>query len=247
MYNPEEDRSISIQRRPSARILRGSEDGSKIETHDGGNGYVSTKLYEEDDSQQKTPIPQIVLTDAQDDEGLSHSDSCNTMVANVHHMRLSPSFSSMRSKKPSSIITASDQSSHQEASGTWANTTAIQLEPDETIELQDTTYKHPTNSHSDALTVSSQIRSRRSNSFTSVRSLQSIAEIPNSLPIPTSPIESTRQVQYRRDQFRAFPSLGDIGSFILAISAFILIALAVLFTIIYNFVLLGNGNNVYSS
>jgi hypothetical protein len=246
MYNPEEDRSISIQRRPSARILRGSEDGSKIETHSAGNGFVSTKLYEEDASQEKTPIPQIVLTDAQDGEGLSHSDSFNTIVANVHHTRLSPSFNSMRSKKPSSIMTASDQSSHQEASGTWANTTAIQLEPDETIELQDTIYKHPSNSQSDALTVSSQIR-RRSNSFNSTRSLQSIAEIPNSLPIPMSPIESTGLVQNQQDQFRAFPSLGDIGSFVLAISAFILIALAVLFTIIYNFVLLGNGNNVYSS
>ncbi|KAG2181242.1 hypothetical protein INT43_008825, partial [Umbelopsis isabellina] len=246
MYNPEEDRSISIQRRPSARILRGSEDGSKMETYSGGNGFLSKVLYEEDASQPRSPVPQIVLTNAQDDEGLSHTDSCKTIVENVHHTRLTPSFSLKRSKKPSSIITTSDQSSHQEASGTWANTTAIQLEPDETIELQDAIYKHPNNSHSDALTVSSHIR-RRSNSFNSTRSLQSIAEIPNSLPIPISPIESTRQVQYQKDKFRAFPSLGDIGSFVLAISAFILIGLAVLFTIIYNFVLLGNGDNVYSS
>lgn len=246
MYNPEEDRSISIQRRPSNRILRGSEDGSKIETHSGGNGFISKVSYEEDTSQQTAHVPQIVLTDAQDSEGLSKSNSCNTIVEKVHHTLLSPSFSSMRSKKPSSIITTSDQSSHQETSGTWANTTAIQLEPDETMELQDTIYKHANNSHSETLNVSSHIR-RRSNSFTSTRSLQSIAEIPNSLPIPISPIESSRQVRYQKDKFRAFPSLGDIGSFILAISAFILISLAVLFTIIYNFVLLGNGDNVYSS
>jgi hypothetical protein len=40
--------------------------------------------------------------------------------------------------------------------------------------------------------------------------------------------------------------LGSTNSFILAILAFILITLAVGFTIIYDFVLLGAGNNVYN-
>jgi hypothetical protein len=254
MYNPEEDRSISIQRTPSTHVRRGSEHGSKIESHSGGNGLISTVLHDADAPMSTNPIPEIVLTDMHNGEGLSHSDSDNTIVDSVHRVHLSPSFSSLRSKKPPSISTTSDHGSHQEASGTWANTTAIQLELDETIEIQNTNQKHSSNSHSDSLTVGSQIRSRRSNSFTSVRSLPSIAEIPNSLPVavscisaPMSPIESASQTQYQKGKFRAFPTLGNIGSFVLALSAFGLIALAVLFTIIYNFVLLGTGDNVYSS
>ncbi|KAH8548355.1 hypothetical protein BGW37DRAFT_506885 [Umbelopsis sp. PMI_123] len=264
MYNPEENRSISIQRTPSTHVPRVA-NHSKMEYQDDQDvTLVSIAPKNEETTTQPPIIPDIILTDTNilDDQSLPYTST--TVEGNLLQISENiPHTNNLdESNRAASTDSVSEENGKHHITFNSSNT-AIPLDNEKSGESDYEGYIRKPRSHGPSATLSietgytsSNVRSRRSGSFSPSHSLAIVTVDPSSPSTvrtasvrsasasPTNPFPIFREVPLNL-RFEAFPGLGSVRSFILAALAFILITLAIVFTIIYNFVLLGQGNNVY--
>ncbi|KAG2172173.1 hypothetical protein INT44_005544 [Umbelopsis vinacea] len=264
MYNPEENRSISIQRTPSTHITNHSKVGQPADLD------VPTFSLDEkaiDISTQQPVIPDIILTDTNNSDHQSLIYTSNIVEGNFLQIPSNIPYAnnSSESTKILSKDLGSQESDKHQTFFHSSNTASLDHKENQEESTHEE-YVPQTRSRGPSVTLSietgytsSHIRSRRrSGSMSPTQSLAIITIDPNSpsslrttsflsASAPhTNPFPMFRDVQLS-GRFQAFPSLGSVKSFLLAILAFTLITLAVVFTIIYDFVLLGEGINVYES
>jgi hypothetical protein len=255
MYNPEENRAISIQRTPSTHVSHIT-DSSKV---DDPNGHDMTMVaVPHKDHEEISPpniIPDIILTDTNKSYEQSLHDSGDTIIGDFLKIPNDPP------AVHSEISMADERKGDRNIASNYAHSTALEIDHRVSSDHGEESRMPRSRGNSVTLSIetgnlSNHIR-RRSGSLSPNHSLAivnvdpsspstlhttSIISTPSS---PTNPFPIFNNVRLRT-RFRAFPGLGSTNSFILAILAFILITLAVGFTIIYDFVLLGAGNNVYN-
>lgn len=266
MYNPEENRSISIQRIPSVRMPHITNQ-SKLEPP----GDIDMSLFPIDakatDISTKQPnIPDIVLTGTNYSSHNSLPYTGNNVEENL--LQIPSSIPHANNTSESNRMWPTDSLAHEidhhRISFDSFNTTTLDHK-EQQVGSSSEEYTRQTRSRGPSVTLSietgytsSHIRSRHSGSMSPTPSLAIVTVdpiSPSSLHTAshvsptasrTNPYPVFRDVQ-PKGRFQAFPALGSVKSFLLAILAFTLITLAVTFTIIYDFVLLGEGINVYES
>lgn len=262
MFNPEENRSISIQRTPSTHVSH-TTDHSKIEhPNDIDMTIIAVPEKQEGISAGPHIIPDIILTDT--------NKSCEQ---SLHYSGdiITGDFLQI----PGSNITGHSVDHHQSAgsitshsiidhdiSNAYASTTAVELEHEPSSNYDGSSRKPRSRDHSVTLSIEtgnlSQHVRRRSGSLSPRHSLAIVNVDPSSpstlhtlsnISTPVSPSSQFRAIghDHASKRFQAFPGLGSFKSFVLALLAFLLVTLSVGFTIVYDFVLLGSGNNVYDS
>lgn len=266
MYNPEENRSISIQRIPSTRMSHIT-NHSKLE-HPGDIDMASFSLDQKakDVSTQQPIIPDIILTDTNHSSHHSLPYTSNNVEGNL--LQIPSSIPHANNTSDSNKMWPTDsfaqESDHYRIPFDSSNTATLDhREKQGGSSCEEYTRQPRSRGPSVTLSIetgytSSHIRSRHSGSMSPTQSLAIVTVDPNSpsslrtashvSPTPShiNPYPIFRDVQLK-GRFQAFPALGSVKSFLLAILAFTLITLAVIFTIIYDFVLLGQGINVYES
>jgi hypothetical protein len=266
MYNPEENRSISIQRIPSTRMSHIT-NHSKFE-HPGDIDMASFSIDQKatDISTQQPVIPDIILTDTNHSSHHSLPYISNNVEGNFLQIPSSipHANNTSESNKMWPIDSLAQESDHYRIPFDSSNTATLDHREKQGGSSSEEYTRQP-RSRGPSVTLSietgytsSHIRSRHSGSMSPTQSLAIVTVDPNSpsslrTASHVSPTESHinpypifRDVQLK-GRFQAFPTLGSVKSFLLAILAFTLITLAVVFTIIYDFVLLGQGINVYES
>ncbi|KAI8578399.1 hypothetical protein K450DRAFT_247723 [Umbelopsis ramanniana AG] len=266
MYNPEENRSISIQRIPSTHMSHVTNHSKMEQPADLDVPAFSLDQKAKDISTQHPIIPDIILTDTNHSDHHSLPYTSNNVEGNL--LTIPPNIPyANSSNEPTKIVSKdlmSQESDKHETLFHSSNTVTLDHKEKQGGSIHEEYIPQP-RSRGPSVTLSietgytsSHIRSRHSGSVSPTQSLAIVTVDPYSpLSVRTATFVSgsashTNSVSFFRDgqfkgRFQAFPALGSVKSFLLAILAFTLITLAVVFTIIYDFVLLGEGINVYGS
>jgi hypothetical protein len=263
MYNPEENRSISIQRIPSTHVSHATNHSKVEQPSDLDVPTFSLDQKATEISSQSPIIPDIILTDTNRSDHRSLPYTSSNVEGNL--LQIPSSIPHANNSSESTKVSSTDWTSQgSDRHQIHFNTATLDHKENQRESAHEEYIRQP-RSRGPSVTLSietgytsSHVRSRRSGSVSPTQSLAIVTVDPNSPSslrtascMSATASHSNAFTMFKdiplKGKFQAFPALGSVKSFLLAILAFTLITLAVIFTIIYDFVLLGEGINVYES
>ncbi|KAF7726855.1 hypothetical protein EC973_008362 [Apophysomyces ossiformis] len=247
MYNPEENRSISLRREPSR--LR-SNISSRLE---------QSRLSKKDTMDSKPTqsprldIPAIVFSSDVVDEPTGGGSPMTTTPTATTPTRLSPRLSIVTGPFTEHVSTKALGISGPAGSDTEHEMTEevvlSSLSCSSTVQKDDKTLSPPTSSPNMAKTPPSPMSSRSSGIISSFLAPRSPSVVPSftSAGLEEAKMGSFLEVEEENfEPFAAFERRRWLNPFVLAIVSSILITIAVIFMIIYNVVMLALGTDLLS-